>query len=255
MNLGTIYGVLLRVYPPEFYERHGEEMAVDFIDLVVQYRGQRLPWVWRIARDYAISLVREYMRMLFDSGLRRVFLVQGIVLTMLVSALALMTYAVGQQVLRHAANDPQIEMASDAAAEIADGASPAAVVPTKQIDVARSLAPFLIVYDDVGQPIASSATLHGKVPRPPIGVFNAVRSLQRDALTWQPEPGVRIASITYRFSGARSGFVLAGRSLREVERREDMLLKLVACGWLALIVVLLAGTFLLLRFCPASAKV
>ena len=49
-------------------------------------------------------------------------------------------------------------------------------------------------------------------------------------VTWQPREGIRIASVTVRWSG---GTVLAGRSLREVERLEDQALLLVAAGWAA----------------------
>ncbi len=38
-------------------------------------------------------------------------------------------------------------------------------------------------------------------------------------MTWQPERRVRIATVVVRYEGRESGFVLAGRSLREVEER------------------------------------
>ena len=37
-----------------------------------------------------------------------------------------------------------------------------------------------------------------------------------DRLTWQPEPGVRSATVVVHYQGAQAGFVMAGRSLREV---------------------------------------
>lgn len=117
--------------------------------------------------------------MLFNSPLRRMFVVQGLVLTFLISALALMCYVVGQQVLRHGANDPQIQIAADAAVDLEAGAAPQTVVPARSVDIARSLAPFLIVYNESGTPIAGSGKLHGSAPRPPAGVFNAVRQSTR----------------------------------------------------------------------------
>ena len=248
------YRALLVLYPSAFYQRHRDEMLLDFADLAQQYHGRRVRFGFRIGRDFVVSLAQEYMQMLFDSGLRRVFLIQGIVLTMLVSALALMSYIVGQQVLRHDANDPQIQIASDAASDLSTGAAPQTVVPARSVDIARSLAPFVIVYDDSGTPIASSGNLHGTTPRPPVGVFNAVRQTTSSTLTWQPEPGVRIASVTFRYTGAHSGFVLAGRSLREVENRESTLFKLVTLGWAGLMVLVMIGTFALVRFCPAPIK-
>lgn len=252
MSGARIYRMLLALYPIEFAERHGDEMLLDFGDLSTQYERRRLQFVGRILRDFTVSLVREHIRMIFDGGLRRVFLIQGFLLTALVSALALMTYVVGQQVLRHDANDPQVQMASDTAADIAGGATPQSVVPARAIDVAQSLAPFVIVYDDSGRVLASSGSLHGTAPKPPMGVFNGARARGSAVLTWQPEPGVRIASVTTRYGGARPGFVLAGRSLRLVEERSSTLFKLVACLWAALMLLMMIGTFALLRFCPAQ---
>jgi len=201
-----------------------------------------------VAKDFALSLVQEYLLMISTGDLRRAFLAQALLLTAVVSSLALMTYVVGQQVLRHDANDPQVQVATDAAAEIANGASPQSVLPPHAVDIAHSLAPFVIVYDESGNPIASSGTLHGTTPRPPLGVFDVARQRQSNLVTWQPETGVRIASVTSHFAGAHSGFVLAGRSLRIVEERESRLFALVLCGWAALMMTLLIGTWLLLRF-------
>ncbi len=43
-------------------------------------------------------------------------------------------------------------------------------------------------------------------------------------ITWQPRPDVRIASIIlYYHSAVSEGYILAGRSLREIEKRESFL--------------------------------
>ena len=54
-------------------------------------------------------------------------------------------------------------------------------------------------------------------------------------MTWQPRPGVRVATVSVPWSG---GTVTAGRSLRLVEEREDTLLQLVAVGWLVTVAAL-----------------
>ncbi|HEX7593426.1 MAG TPA: hypothetical protein VF429_04570, partial [Anaerolineae bacterium] len=46
------------------------------------------------------------------------------------------------------------------------------------------------------------------------------------------EPGVRSATIVTRFTSTQSGFVMAGRSLREVESRDSNLELLIGLGWL-----------------------
>jgi len=86
------------------------------------------------------------------------------------------------------------------------------------------------VYDNVGRPVASSASLGGATPTPPHGVFEFVRSNREESVTWQPRPEVRIASVITRTAG---GFVVAGRNMREVEIREGRVFKLAALGWLA----------------------
>ena len=52
--------------------------------------------------------------------------------------------------------------------------------------MAASLAPYLIVFDDAGRPIASSARLAGAPPVPPPGVFDYTRAAGEDRITWQP---------------------------------------------------------------------
>jgi hypothetical protein len=149
--------------------------------------------------------------------------------------LTALVYAVVQQDLRLTANDPQIRRAEDAATALASGQSPQAVAGGAPVDMARSLAPYLIVFDDSGHPLASSGTLDGQIPTPPAGVFQYVATHGEERLTWQPRPDVRVAAVVVRYTGAVSGYVLAGRSLREVERREDQMLTLATLAWTATI--------------------
>lgn len=125
-----------------------------------------------------------------------------------------------QQNYRSGANDPQIQMVTDARTALESGASPESLVPSSQSDIARSLAPFLVVYDANGQVQAASATLHGRPLLLPAGVFQSTNALAVDTITWQPEPGVRNAIAVMRYSG---GYVMAGRSLTQVELRESNL--------------------------------
>lgn len=145
-----------------------------------------------------------------------------------------MLYVAVQQVLRMDANDPQIAMAEDIAKALTDGQSVDVLLPRAQVDIASSLAPYVVVFDDTGRAIASSGLLHAKMPALPSGVFEYVRQNGQDRITWQPEPGVRSASIVTRYGGARPGFVLAGRSLKEVENRVTQQGMLIGIGWLGI---------------------
>lgn len=140
-------------------------------------------------------------------------------------------FTMAQQVLRLSGNDPQIQMAEDAADRLAAGEPLAAVAPTGTVDLAHSLAPFMIVYDDQGTALAATGLLHGQPPALPGGVLDYVRQKGEGRLSWQPEPGARFAAVVARVAGARPGFVLVARSLREIENRETTAQQLAAVGW------------------------
>ena len=123
-----------------------------------------------------------------------------------------------QQNLRQSANDPQIQMAEDGITEN---------LPT--IDISKSLAPFEIIFDESGNPISSSGILNGAIPTIPSGIFQYVRNFGEDRFTWQPTSSVRISAVVVQ---TNSGFILAGRSLREIEKRENQALIFSCLAWL-----------------------
>lgn len=165
----------------------------------------------------------------------------------IVTGLCGLLYVVAQQGLRHGGDDPQIQMAEDIAGKLTGGQQLQNVLPTEKVDIARSLAPYVILFDATGKPIASSALLNGQTPTIPPGVFAYVKQNGEDRFTWQPQVGVRSAVVVTRFAGASSGFVLAGRSLREVENREDDSMKLILASWIILLFVTFAGAIIFFR--------
>lgn len=165
-----------------------------------------------------------------------------LLIAVIVSGVIGLNYAAIQQVLRQGANNPQIQMAEDAAAKLASGQQARDVVPVEQVDIASSIASYLIVFDASGQPIASSARLNGQIPTPPSGVFDYVRQHDEDRITWSPQAGVRDAIVVAQFKGVHSGFVVAGRSLREVEKLIDAIGQILLIGWLGMLIVTLLGT-------------
>ena len=157
-----------------------------------------------------------------------------------VTLLCGLMYTLVQQDLRQTANDPQIQMAQDAAAQLASGTPVVSLVPSQRVDIAASLAAFLIVYDHTGKVIASSATLDGKTPMLPAGVLTAARASGEDTVTWEPRSGVRIAAVVVPVR--TGGAVLAG-SLREVELRESDLLGATALAGLFILGAVAATIF------------
>lgn len=151
-------------------------------------------------------------------------------LSIVITAFCGLTYLTVQQNYRQSANDPQIQMSEDIASTLESGKEVASVIPGNAVDLSKSLAPFIIVFNDAGQPISSNASLVGRIPVPPKGVFTYTKDHGQDRFTWQPRDGVRIAAVVTSYKQG-SGFVLAGRSLREVEKRSYQLLVHVGVVW------------------------
>ncbi len=149
------------------------------------------------------------------------------------TALALLVYVAVQQAHRSGANDPQIQIAEDGARALARGVDPHALAGGPAVDLASSLAVWITVCDGGNQVLASTATLDGRTPVVPAGVLEAARGGNWDAVTWQPRPDVRSATVSAAVPGGSRRVVTVGRSLREVEVREERLEMLVGAGWLA----------------------
>ncbi len=156
-----------------------------------------------------------------------------------------------QQDLRQGANDPQQQFAEDAVSRLNAGTAPSSVVSSSRVDVGTSLAPFVVVYDATGNVLATDGQLDGTAPVPPIGVLDTARRTSRDAVTWQPRAGVRIATVVLAWQG---GTVLAGRSLRRVEEIESSIESLVLLGWLALMGTLAVASFVSARLWPRADR-
>ena len=151
-------------------------------------------------------------------------------------------YTVGQQMLRISGNDPQIQMAEDTAAALASGTSvPADFMPTSRqpSDFSQSLAPFTMIFDNDRTLLESSAYFNGKIAIPPTGTFQHTKTHGENSFTWQQADGERFAMVLSYYGGSRAGFVLVGRSLREVEKREDSLLKIVGVAWFSSVIILI----------------
>jgi hypothetical protein len=148
-----------------------------------------------------------------------------------------LVYTAIQQDLRIGANDPQVQLAEDAARALDAGAPATTLVGSAPVDVAVSLAPFMVIFDTSGRVLATDGQLDGHDPVPPLGVLDAARQNPPNEVTWEPRAGVRIATVTVPWHG---GTVLAGRSLREVERQEDNVLLIAAAAWLVMLGALAA---------------
>lgn len=158
-----------------------------------------------------------------------------------ISVVFLILYAVIQQNIRMGANDPQIQMAEDLASNLNNGHQPTL---SGKIDIAQSLAPFTILYDKNRNIASTNAYLNGNTPTVPKEALLGHKDTTiqgENRITWQPEEGVRLATVIVKYN---NGFVVVGRSMREIEIREHQQFILIFWGWLiSFIATLLAVIF------------
>jgi len=147
-------------------------------------------------------------------------------------------YTVVQQNYRLTANDPQYQMAEDAANAISNGIDPKTLIINTPLELSNSLSSYLIIYDGLENPIASGALLNGKIPKLPSGVLAFVKKNGENMITWQPQRGIRQALVIKKSQSTNLYYVVAGRSLRKTEERIGLLMQQVAFGWICSLVIL-----------------
>ena len=147
-----------------------------------------------------------------------------------------------QQDMRQGLNDPQIAMVTDAQIAIESGTkTPKQVVGSEVVDIEKSLSPFMIVFDESGNVLESSGVLNGTPPKVPQGVLDFAKANGEDRVTWQPNDNTRIALVVRPLHVESGWFVAAGRNMREVENRiEIMSLKLIIAFCLTLLATYIA---------------
>ncbi|HEY9153336.1 MAG TPA: hypothetical protein VIN60_10655 [Anaerolineales bacterium] len=163
-----------------------------------------------------------------------------------ISAFCALAYTTVQQALRQGLNDPQIQMAEDTAYALNNGATIDSMIGNPKVEMSRSLAPFIVIYDASGNPVAGSGLLNGQLPAYPKGALDNAKQSGENRVTWQPDANVRIASVVAPYN---NGFVVAGRNMREVEQRESQTELLAGVTWLlalvATFIVIMFGEFIL----------
>ncbi len=147
-----------------------------------------------------------------------------------VVALAILNGVSAQQLLRGSADEPQVQLARDAARALAAGRDAQLPLGSAPVDVSTSLAPFIIVYDPTGTVTFSTARLNGNTPELPGGVLAEVSTRGEARFTWQPSPDARLAAVVVPIANGSTGYVLVGRSLVETEARIQQAQALSALG-------------------------
>jgi len=165
--------------------------------------------------------------------------VPWIAAAVIISAIFVTMATLVQQSLRDSANDPQIQLAEDAATALRIAEHPQEIPQVQgTITIGSTLNPFVIVYNQQGVPVAGNGYLDGQLGRIPAGSLKAASNKPYSSVTWQPAHAVRIAAVTVK---AGAYYVLSGRSLQEVEKREAKTMQLTALGWMFALGVLAAA--------------
>jgi len=163
------------------------------------------------------------------------------------TALTATMLGVSFYILRQMADDPQIQIAEDIAPILATGQDPRALEQQAKVDISKSLVQFIIVYDNDGKVVASTAKLNEESPIVPKDALEASKATGQNRITWMPQENVRSALVINRFEGEKPGYVVVGRSLREVEKRKQEMLKLGPLSWGASLFSTLLASYIFLN--------
>lgn len=109
------------------------------------------------------------------------------------------------------------------------------------VDIALSREPFFIVYSAGGLPVEGDGFVNGHLARVPEGVLAHARAEGIDRVTWEPQRGLRFATVAVR-DGAN--VIVAGQSLAATEDRIAGLGILLLVGWIGVALVLAVGATL-----------
>jgi hypothetical protein len=158
-----------------------------------------------------------------------------LVIVVFVSLISLMVYGTMQQMLRQGINYVPVQLATDAVNRLDSGISPKSVPLPTNIEISKSISPFVIILDQNKKVLVSSATLNGVTPVIPQGTFDYVAGSGQDRVTWQPQPGIREALVVDKYSAeGSSGYVVAGTSLKESEATTDKIGRDIFIGWVVI---------------------
>ena len=151
-----------------------------------------------------------------------------------------LVYGVAQQVIRLSANNPQIQMAEDAALALTKGGTPDQFNQVPIVYLPASLASFINVYDQNGAFIAGNANLNGALHAPPLSALQEATRKGENILTWSPGPGVRLATVIVPFRSDKYntyGYVVVGRSLRGTENLISTVGYEVMVAWVVIVIL------------------
>jgi hypothetical protein len=173
---------------------------------------------------------------------------QWIPLAVAITTVCGLMYVSNQQNIRSAANDPQTQLSQDYAEMSKIGDEQADLSQYSKVDMAKTVSPFVIIVDEDGIVVQANGILGEKTPVPDKKVLETAKKNGRSLVTWEPEKGIRLATVITHFEGANKGYAIAARSLVEIDKRIQQQLYLTIGGYavamgLSFISILLLNQF------------
>jgi hypothetical protein len=153
-----------------------------------------------------------------------------VLIAFLITFTSLLVYVAAQQILRLGANSMPAELAAKISINLENSKSLLDAVPGEIIDISKSPGTFAMVFDKDKNLIASSAVMGIDEPEYPKGVLDYVDKNGEDRVTWQPQKGLRFATVAIK---AGDKYIVAGRSLKETENLINTVGNLIFYSWLA----------------------
>lgn len=157
-------------------------------------------------------------------------------------------YTMTQQSTRLTTDDLPLQTAQTMKRQLANGATAQDVMPNIKTNFRDDSTVFAIVTDRSLNIQSSSASLDGKTPLPPNGVFDFTKEHGTDHFTWEPANNVRLATRILPYDSSGGGYIITGQSLKQAEDRIDIYGALALAAWAAVI----GWTTLVLFFLKAS---
>ena len=172
----------------------------------------------------------------------RTILLPHLAAAIIATVLTGLIYVGVQQAYRMGANDPQLQVARQIAYKLSANRPVTNMAYNDTVNLLQSLGTFIQVYNANQALVTSTGYIGATTPVAPPGVLEAAAHNGENLVTWQPALGVRLACV---IEATRQGdYVLVGRSLGEVEKRESNLLTMCILCWLACMGILCSHALL-----------
>lgn len=162
-----------------------------------------------------------------------------------ITLIFLVIYLVMTQSYRHNSYDPQIQVVNDYVNNLEDGKKIDPAKITSKVNIKTSLSSFVMFFDKDQKTLASTAKIGGATPTLPKELLQDAKKKGEVRVIWEPEKGIKTATVVrYYQAKDNSGYVVTGRSLKEVENRISNLNYLITIGFIVTIILSFLAVYL-----------